>query len=240
VLAVILPYLELEVLYDPMDDSKTTPVGLFDIDKAGPIWSSRLAAWEMAHADVSAFLCPSHSTTRKQNVRALVHIHWDGGNYIHYTAASFTPTDLELGLTDYLGCAGVNSVTSTPTTKIGNDEKKGIFSNRSKTSHRDITDGTANTMMFGESTGKGAESNDPTNIYHAPYGWMGAGVMWTANSPGIETTAFSRFSSEHPGIVQYCFADGSVHSLSTEIEFALFHALSTMKYGEVFEPPWRQ
>ena len=70
---------------------------------------------------------------------------------------------------------------------------------------------------------------------------MGSGALPTAwgLTPFFKNEAFPKawfqFSSDHSGIVQFAFADGSVRSIMLGIEFWDFVRLSAMHDGELFE-----
>lgn len=64
-------------------------------------------------------------------------------------------------------------------------------------------------------------------------------VGWTGeppNHPGnslVHFHAFAQFNSEHPGVANFAFADGSVRNISDDIEQRLFRSLGTIAGGEV-------
>ena len=68
---------------------------------------------------------------------------------------------------------------------------------------------------------------------------MGVGAMPTVagleplypNEPHEES--YAQFSSHHPGVVQFVFADGSVHSISLTIEWWDLQRLAAIGDGEV-------
>jgi len=112
-----------------------------------------------------------------------------------------------LGRTNYFGCAGLaGRGTSQYWSKY-----EGIFTNRSKTSLGRIPDGTSHTLLLGEAMG-GRDNGQ--HMFVAS--WFGAGIEPTWGGlprDGQDPVSPPVFESKHPGIVQFCFADGSVRSL---------------------------
>jgi prepilin-type processing-associated H-X9-DG protein len=106
-----------------------------------------------------------------------------------------------MGPSNYIGCAGYLGAAETTYT--------GPYYMNSKTKIADITDGTSNTLGFGETLGGQA----PPAIRDFRLTWMGSGSMPTAwglqESPG-----WYEFSSKHTGVVQFAFCDGSVHGMT--------------------------
>jgi len=136
-----------------------------------------------------------------------------GANTFSYEAWGDNGVDVELLMpmarTNYLGCAGGGKGTSTYYSQY-----EGIMGNRSDLTLGKITeaDGTSNTFMFGECVGM---SFNTTGGASAPYTWgqaMTNGSLTTAYGlcQGL-TCDIYQFSSNHTGIVQFAYADGSVH-----------------------------
>jgi prepilin-type N-terminal cleavage/methylation domain-containing protein/prepilin-type processing-associated H-X9-DG protein len=117
----------------------------------------------------------------------------------------------------------------------------------------DITDGTSNTLAFGEVATSIATPSVGLASTVTPL-WPGMGSMisteglapaagilppgWPSSCPPIapssagQATAF-QFNSKHTGVVNFSFVDGSVHALSTGINPNTFFALSGMADGVV-------
>jgi len=103
------------------------------------------------------------------------------------------------GLSNYIGCAGQFGNAGSP--------YPGVYYADSKTRFADVSDGTSNTIMFGETLG-GAEVG--TRDFSLT--WMGAGslpVYWGLPSPAQWYT----FGSKHTGVVLFGWGDGSVRSI---------------------------
>ncbi|MCX7429162.1 MAG: DUF1559 domain-containing protein [Planctomycetia bacterium] len=238
-LVFLFPYMELASVYEPIETATgTTSVSLLDVDRLGNAWwtSGMLIAWNTAQSRIAPLMCPS-APESATNVGAVSHIYFDGSQYLYYATAFFQPSDgLKLGTTSYLGCAGLAGKASSASGTLQSDAQVGVFSNRSKTLIGEIRDGTSSTILFGEANGLGVDMDSTANpkpVERRPFAWMGVGVMWTAMPPSDSENRSSRFNGDHPGVVDFCFADGAVHALSHEIDPQLLINLSSIKNREV-------
>ena len=59
------------------------------------------------------------------------------------------------------------------------------------------------------------------------------GVGYLAASPGLSIKNFGGFNSEHPNIVQFAVADGSVRPVTTSVDFLNYVYCSSMGEGVV-------
>jgi len=142
------------------------------------------------------------------------------------------------GLSSYGGCSGTSA-----TTTIGSQSlKNGIFTMNSSVRILEITDGTTNTLMFGERS----RLNLPaTNTSQAVGGWAWANYFSqednTMNSSdpieGIMAHDLNQFGSQHTSglISNFAFADGSVKALQKSISIVAFQRLSARNDGQVID-----
>jgi prepilin-type N-terminal cleavage/methylation domain-containing protein/prepilin-type processing-associated H-X9-DG protein len=167
---------------------------------------------------VQILICPSDSAMRDPPV----------GTYgIYY-----------FGLSSYGGCSGSFATSTSP--PAPNILPNGIFFMNSSVRILDITDGTSQTMMFGERS----RLNLPaTSTSEALGGWAWANqyaqednTMNTSKPmEGINTHDLNQFGSQHAGgaIANFTFADGSVKAISKGIPIVLYQRLSVRNSGVV-------
>lgn len=100
----------------------------------------------------------------------------------------------------------------------------------------DITDGTTNTFLFGETDFKprGVASTTLGGVW--AYGYIGycyGTTFHPFNNHKNTTTVYGAFRSEHAGGAHFTMADGSVRFFSENMNNAIYKALSTRAGGEV-------
>ena len=121
------------------------------------------------------------------------------------TSVTFTGAfAADTGKTNYLGVAG--------DWRYGS-QLHGIMYWGVKRKIINISDGTSNTMLFGEIAG-GKHGVD-TSVTNWAYSWAcnpNYLAFGLTVSPS-EDVAGSRFGSNHDGVIQFCFGDGSIRSL---------------------------
>jgi len=222
--AAILPYMELNALYERID---------FTIDfNASP-------NVQLAIEGASSFRCPSFSGA-------------DGETW------SIVPGSIdEMSIGCYYGVSGADpAIATTPReyylypsgAHCGPYYFNGILYPSSEIATRDITDGSAHTLIVGERIfelrswmrgdyyqGSAASpsivcSSSAKSITKPlnplPGSWIYLG------DPNIRFNEFY-FGSEHPGGANFAWADGSVSFVKNEIDFATLRAMATREGGEV-------
>lgn len=127
-----------------------------------------------------------------------------------YGSESFFPS----GTTDYVGVGGTGRGFDTRTDAaapwLPYTQWEGIYTNRSTVTLASLPDGTSNTLLYGEATGR-TWGSEPNSFDKS---WFGVGALPTAFGLANGPNAYVyQFSSNHPGVVQFAFADGSVRPL---------------------------
>jgi prepilin-type N-terminal cleavage/methylation domain-containing protein len=241
VIGFLLPYHEQGTVHDQMDADFVDHdlISVFDIEKQGDQFWRRDRAWEMGQTRINSFLCPSDNPYGKPDTFVVLHLFYDpdrptptGHGAVVQAGARFTDpeTNNSLGRTNYLGVAGAAGVTGAPKW----DFWRGVFYNRSKLDFKDVTDGSSNTLLFGENTGGEASEEGSSGPFS--FAWIGCGALGTAW--GLEGDGWYQYSSRHSGVVQFCLADGSVQRVSVQMDLETFKALSAVADGEAISTQW--
>ncbi len=236
-LAFLLPHLEQPKIYDRIGDQQKAirqwPVG------ESVYWWGHGPTWEASQARLSLFRCPSAPRGPPTTVVAYSYryntICVNGFQRSHQVPVYVTPA--APGLTNYMGCAGVSGLTHCKYI----DPLRGIFCNRSQTTPAEIRDGLSNTIMMGEVVGWYDEE------FLIGYSWIGAGAMWIGHgvdglmwtpdgTQNVKIPGTQRFSSLHPKMVLFVFADGSVRPIQVTVDTAVLHALGGMQEGTAVSP----
>jgi prepilin-type N-terminal cleavage/methylation domain-containing protein/prepilin-type processing-associated H-X9-DG protein len=146
--------------------------------------------------------------------------------------------NLYFGLTSYGGCSGTSATTSVAAASL----KNGIFFMNSRVRHGLITDGSSNTLMFGE---RSRMNLAVTSSSQALGGWAWANdlaqednTMNASQLPdGAGPHGLDVFGSQHSGgsISNFAFADGTVRSISNNISIVTFQRLASRNDGQVVD-----
>ncbi len=124
--------------------------------------------------------------------------------------------------------------------------ENGVIYMNSNISTGKITDGASQTLIVGECTLSGLNPSHNGAIWAGMHGSVDASsfggwemvaisdAMWWINSDPnwcINGTGLQAFGSKHPGGASFCFADGSIHFLRTEIDGTTLDNLAARNDG---------
>jgi prepilin-type N-terminal cleavage/methylation domain-containing protein/prepilin-type processing-associated H-X9-DG protein len=218
-LPLLLPYLEQQNLYGEI------AVNMNFQDQSG-VWWQNQQNWTAAHTQFKTFLCPADmmGSTAQEGVIVVNVIYAMDPLFSRLSAYPFAP-DPTMGLTNYVGVAGYSGIVNQP----GFDPYAGVFYTQSQTTIQGIRDGSSTTLMFGESLG--GSNRSPRDYANA---WMGIGVLPVVYGLA-DPVNWGMFSSFHDYGVNFCFADGSVHSISKSVNPMILYSAGGASDGTSYE-----
>jgi hypothetical protein len=153
--------------------------------------------------------------------------HDNTANFADRQTYFLTPAQLAATTTTVTGANGVFYTTS-PYTQYSNNI--GMFGINSHTSMRDVTDGTSNVVMVAER--RVSKTVTPTILRSQDgWAWGGPATLFSARNAPHTGLHFDEADSLHTGIVQACFADGSVRMISVNINLLTWNNLGNMSQG---------
>jgi prepilin-type N-terminal cleavage/methylation domain-containing protein/prepilin-type processing-associated H-X9-DG protein len=201
----------------------------------------------IANSHIVNFLCPADGGQYSNNLAlyssgGVIDAYWseavNSQIWIDYIADQ-PGYGAELGRSNYIGCGGWLGTDGTPTQYPGMYGRTTYDANNNVTySGRkvtDISDGTSQTIAFGETLAGSSTANPRTFTLS----WFGAGGMptaWGLTTP--QNAGWYQFSSLHDGIVNFAFVDGSVRPMSTSGNSTAFIYASGVNDGHVVN--WSQ
>jgi prepilin-type N-terminal cleavage/methylation domain-containing protein len=236
-LAFILPYIEQDNIYkatDPMyfSDKSAAPAWAYSTPPYDPNGNQN-GVYPTAVNRIKTYECPSDNVNEPK-VSGMFDVLTPGYGCDFVPAGSICgdylspPTSGYLfpAATNYVSCAGGLGAYM----GLANDSYllyPGIYYTNSKTTLMSITDGTSNTLAFGETLGGNGKTRD-FNL-----AWFGSGSMpvaWGLPADGLWHT----FSSKHSGMVQFSMQDGSVRGVRRSVSTATYRLMGAATDGRVY------
>jgi len=192
VLPILLPYIEQNNLYNMMtiNDNPTA---------TGPNWWGVGGNRAASFYRVKTFECPADNPYGRPYIYVLpVGVSCGGGCgfevfYSFGTAYNF-------GRTNYVATSG-----GLGKLQNGWDAYAGMLYTQSSMTIETVTDGSSNTLLFGETLGGNPKGGNTS------YAWIGMGAMGTAY--GIDPPDWYKFGSQHDSVVNFVYGDGSVRGV---------------------------
>ncbi len=219
-LTFLLPFIEQDNLYDQI--TATIDLGPSVNDASAQSWSNESAypgLKDLAKNQVPTFLCPSGSTTPQgQNIGKTI---WAGGcGYGGYNGLTGADDIAEIGRTSYVASGGlIGGVTC-----YHYPQYKGAMFTASEQRMASISDGTSNTFLYGEKEPRKADPNRQLMAWiSASEGW----TYWTVNTNSL----WGFYGPHSGGVIQFVFADGSVRSISQNIDTNAYRRLGGASDG---------
>jgi prepilin-type N-terminal cleavage/methylation domain-containing protein/prepilin-type processing-associated H-X9-DG protein len=206
-LAFLLPYMEQNNIYNQL------PTNLFLFNGTAGAWAYNTPPFSgdgnmtgfpaVCNFQVPSYLCPSDNAATVAPSSGI----WDAlgwsntntyidGDYILNTVGF----GAGIGATNYIANGGDYIYTTNPYI--------GPYTLNSKTKLTDITDGTSNTLGFGETLGGVAIGARDFKL-----SWMGSmslPIAW--GLPTDNNAVWPSYSSHHAGVINFSMCDGSVRS----------------------------
>jgi prepilin-type N-terminal cleavage/methylation domain-containing protein len=227
-LAFILPFVEQGNIYNQMVAADANM--FFCPPPQSPAaanvwWGYGYAAGNGYWAIIKSYQCPADNLQTLTVDSWAVMDSWVSGSTIDVSGYIFG-TGTVMGRTNYVSNTGVYGLyTPSPVLSYG----IGPYFANSKTTIAQITDGTSNTLAFGEYLG-----GSPTNRSYVA-NWASGTALISAFGMS-SNPSWAQYGSMHDAVVQFSFCDGSVHGILRSVDGTTFNSAAGMMEGNTFNP----
>jgi len=206
----LLPYVEQAQLYNQLQPNPQLYANLGNLNGGSTTGWWNIATYLTAsQARIPTFVCPADNP--EQNTFGTFIIVYCDATYLTLTGGYYpNPTGQLFGKSNYIANGG--SIGAPATNFYG--QWFGPFTDRSANQMTWITDGTSNTVFFGETlmgcAGTACQSTTGTTANRDwSLAWMGAGSMGGAWGLG-DPPSWYQYGSFHTAVVQFGYGDGTV------------------------------
>jgi prepilin-type N-terminal cleavage/methylation domain-containing protein/prepilin-type processing-associated H-X9-DG protein len=189
---------------------------------------------------LSILTCPSEPLATP----TLISSSTPSANFNVLNIGSLPPGNWQQYFSSYAGCTGTWDFGYN--TSYGSAEfamYNGVIYNDSSVKIAQITDGTSNTLLFGEHSRFSMQKAGST-FTNSDFSWNSGRFYDTLfssfyppnppTSPGYTYNYGEAASSQHPGGANFAFADGSVHFLKNTINSWTISGTNTNSYGDIY------
>lgn len=233
---LLLPQLEMANVYNRYDFSQCSTQSAWG---GMPVAGNEFVNSDLLGTAVQVFECPSDTEA--------------GTISTHLPASSNLYSRMNARRISYLFATGQFTDWDHPWQETAGDIRRGAFGNNGAARLRDITDGSSNTILVGESHGGLSRKTSPN---FGPWGLTGThtcchGRVLSGSAASVDPDEFSDqrwainaawdsdgrsyawgFGSSHSGGAQFLLGDGSVRFLADEIDYRTFCLLNYIQDGQ--------
>jgi prepilin-type N-terminal cleavage/methylation domain-containing protein len=220
----LLPFIEQDNVY-----KQITGVSWGNVSAPGTSWWGN-GNWNIAQYKIKSVVCPSDNPDSETFGTFVLYWPYSCGSGCGTMTGYYFPNGgggEVLGKANYTGVQGGMG-------RIGNawDPWEGVYTSQSGTSMSQLTagDGSANTLMFGETLGGSRRGNSGTNSAMSWFGANGLPTAWGLPDP----PDWYMFGSLHTAVVQFAMGDGAVKGLKKGATTRTIRSAAGMRDGEVY------
>ncbi len=253
-LLLVSSFLEQNVLYKSVPRESVSHGVLYSDHRAtnptAPLWiGDNTGLQEALYTNVPIFLCPSDSLDQPEPDQVAVvtsqpaFVEDDQRDAMYIT--SYEDTLHPPAATNYVACAGAHAGGRQPLPEL--EPYRGYGSCRERMTISSVTDGSSNTILYGESIGDiyaGERRRYPCWVF----GGLARGrgnLPWKQNKNDFEPeylllgdsqySAMAGFGSRHPATVNFAMGDGSLRGVDRLVDIETFYALTGGFDGDVIK-----